>query len=156
VASALSLHSPHRFHTPLVPASKMALPFLNFMTHEIPFSWPDNTLSDESYPAPRSKSVGYAQPCTIPKQIRTDLVNLVSPLEYQMFTHISTSQNVRNSERFGDLPSGGITFPGIDATDATALPIYPDLEIDFRGLETGSTQGSTPRTSRPFYHALLY
>ncbi|KAH9962035.1 hypothetical protein BGW80DRAFT_1357098 [Lactifluus volemus] len=122
----------------------MALPFLNFMTHEIPFSGLDNALSDEGYPAPRSKSVGYAQPYTIPEPIRTDLVSLVSPLEYQMFTYISTSQNVRNSERFGDLPSGGITFPGIDVTDATALPIYPDLEIDFRGLETGSTQGSTP------------
>jgi hypothetical protein len=128
------------------------------MTHEIPIPWLNNTFSDEEgYPAPRSKSVGYAQASMIPEPILTDLVSLVFPLEYQKFTHISVSQGVHSSERFGDLPNGGITFPGMVATDTTVVPIssiYPDLEIDFQGLETASIQESTPRTSRSFYHLL--
>jgi hypothetical protein len=130
---------------PLVPLSlsNMSSPFVNMITPEIPFLWVNNTLFDEEgYPVPLSNSVGYAQPWMIPMPILTDLVNPVSPLEYQKFTHISMSQDVRNVGHFGNLPSGGITFPGIDATNVTVLPIssicQPDLEIDFRGLETAS------------------
>jgi hypothetical protein len=64
------------------------------------------------------------------------------------------SQGVHNAGRFGDLPSGDITFPGIDAsTDAMVTPasnLY--LRTDFNELETAWIQESPPRMSWHFYH----
>jgi hypothetical protein len=46
-------------------------------------------------------------------------------------THISLSQDADTADRFGDLPSGRITFPGVEVDNATVVPASERYIQDF-------------------------
>ncbi|KAH9982808.1 hypothetical protein BGW80DRAFT_1555843 [Lactifluus volemus] len=74
------------------------------------------------------------------------IIPLHGPNPWTMFNHprwvtyVSTLQSFHTPNHFGDLPSGGITFPGVDVANATVVPtsgIYlQDLLNNFDELDT--------------------
>jgi hypothetical protein len=90
-----------------------------------------NALSCEGdYPTAWSESPDRAQLSTLGDPLLGNLVSTVSS-GLSKVTHVSMLKDFHPSDHFGDLPSGGITFPGVDIASAMVVPTTDIYLQDF-------------------------
>jgi hypothetical protein len=90
-----------------------------------------NALSDDgSYPAQGPASTDNGQPSLLCDPFMGSLVSMISS-GIPKVTHVSMSQGAHTTDNFGDLPSGGTTFPGIEVDNSAVAATSERYPQDF-------------------------